>query len=186
MTVARTIHDENDAIDTKAIRILLSARDVAEEIDRLRHALSARRPDPSRAVLLDRELEDAVGRLCNLISLAVAEVELTVSEGGRERFNALLNDVRQRWRAFNLDRLSDRVAAIGAQVSEAMATKTYRLGLADRLGRACAEIIEILRAMGAQDLPGLETDRLAAILDDIRALSSIEAERFRFHDFDRR
>ena len=168
----------------KAIRILMSARAVAAEIDRLRQSLTqAGRRLPEGHPLV-AELDDAVARLCNLISLAVAEIDLgSAGESLRVRFDALLGDVRARWLAHNIDQMTTRLAVIGDQAAEALSTRTYRLGLADRLERACAEIVDVLRAMGAENRPGLESERLAAILADIRTLARLESEMFHIVDF---
>jgi hypothetical protein len=169
---------EDEAIDHKAIRILMSARAVAEEIDDLR------RRAVHQGGAAGRDLEDAVSRLCNLISLALVQLEASVGEMVRDRVQALLAEVRGRWQAHNVDRIATRLAAIDAEIARAKASRVCRLGLADRLGQACAEIVEVLRAMGAEDLPGLEGARIRAILDEIDALAATEAQRFRIIDFD--
>jgi len=173
-------------VESRAIQILLSARAVAEDMERFRHHLSLPGLPPAVFDLLSTELEDATSRLSNLISLAISEVNQSADPAFRTHFDTLLKEVRGRWVQLHLKKIAARLVYIERQAADTLSSGMYRLGLARRLEQSYGELHTTLIAMDALDSPGLEHHVLSGILEKIAALAELENETFKLLDFDRK
>jgi hypothetical protein len=170
--------------EAKAIHTLMSAKDVARDVERLRHRLADPHLPPAQALRDKAEMNDALSRLCNLISLAIAEINENVGEQFRQHFDMLLGEVRGRLLQMNFHHMLERLVDIRNQAQDALKTQEYRMGLAARLDRAYADVVEHLVAMGATEGNGLEARFLDEITEDLRTLAEIEVRVFKLIDFD--
>jgi len=173
-------------VESRAIQILLSARAVAEDMERYRQHLGAGSLTPALAELLSDKLEDATARLSNLISLAIAEVNHSSDQSFRDHFDALLRDVRGRWVQLHLKKIETRLAFIDRLASDTLSSGVHRLGLARRLEQAYGEVHATLVAMDALESPGLERHVLDDVLAKIACLAELENETFRLLDLNRK
>lgn len=173
-------------VERRAIQILLSARAVAEDMESYRQHLGSGSLPPAVADLLSDKLEDATGRLSNLISLAIAEVGHSSDQAFRDHFDSLLRDVRGRWVQLHLKKIETRLAYIDRLASDTMSSGIHRLGLARRLEQAYGEIHATLVAMDAIESPGLERHVLEEVLAKIACLAALEDETFRLLDLNRK
>jgi hypothetical protein len=170
--------------ESKAIKTLMSARDVAVEVENIRRRRDGRMATRAQAAKLENEENEALARLCNLISLALAETQDSTDERFRARFDEILGEVQGRLMKLNYDQIMARLEAIRTELRTALETEFYRMGLAAKLGRAYAEVMDNLNAMGAADHLGDGAQVLAAVVQDIRTLAEIEDRVFRLRDFD--
>jgi hypothetical protein len=176
----------SERVESRAIHILLSARAVAEDMERFRHHLSLPGLPPAVSNLLAIELEDATSRLSNLISLAISEVNQSADPAFRTHFEAMLKEVRGRWVQLHLKKIAARLAYIDRQAADTLSSGMYRLGLARRLEQSYGELHTTLVAMDAIDTPGLEDHVLSGVLEKITALAELENETFKLLDLDRK
>ena len=170
--------------EKKAIQTLLSAKAVAREVEDLRRRLADPMMAPEQAPRRAAELNDALSRLCNLISLALAEINETAGEQFRLRFDLLLDEVRGRLLQMNFHQMLERLVGIREQAQDALKSNVYRLGLAMRLEVAYADVVDNLVAMGATEELGLEARFLGEITTAIKALAEIEVRVFKLLDLD--
>jgi len=168
--------------EKKAIHTLLSAKMVAQEVEELRHRLAEPLLPPAEAARCAAEMNDTLSRLCNLISLALAEINESASEQFRLHFDLLLDEVRGRLLQMNFHRLLERLAQIRDQAQEALQDSVYRLGLSDRLELAYADVVDNLIAMGATEDLGLEARFLDEVTGAISTLADIEVRVFKLLD----
>ena len=170
--------------EKKAIQTLLSAKAVAREVEDLRRRLADPMMAPEQAPRRAAELNDALSRLCNLISLALAEINETAGEQFRLRFDLLLDEVRGRLLQMNFHQMLERLVGIREQAQDALKSNVYRLGLPMRLEVAYADVVDNLVAMGATEELGLEARFLGEITTAIKALAEIEVRVFKLLDLD--
>ncbi len=170
--------------EKKAIHALLSAKAVAQEVETFRHRLTNPRLAPAEAARCAAAMNEALSRLCNLISLALAEINETASDQFRLRFDLLLDEVRGRLLQMNFHQMLERLAGIRDQAREALQSNVYRLGLSYRLEVAYADVVDNLVAMGATEELGLEARFLTEVIDAIKTLAEIEVRVFKLLDLD--
>ncbi|WP_146747647.1 hypothetical protein [Paramagnetospirillum kuznetsovii] len=176
--------DSAGPAETKAIHILLSAKRVAEEVENFRRRLGDPHMAPTEARRIAADMDEALSRLCNLIGLAIANINESANEHFRQHFDLLLDEVRGRLLQMNMDQLQKRLVAIRGQVEKALKDPVYRLGLSAKLERSYDEVVNMLTAMGATEDLGLDDRFLAEIVSDIRELAEIEIRVFKLIDFD--
>lgn len=167
----------------KAIKTLMSAQAVAVEVEDLRRRRQGH-STLAQAAKLQAQENEALARLCNLISLALAETQESTDARFRARFDEVLGEVQGRLLQLNYQPMMERLDAIQAEVKDALETESYRMGLAARLGRAYTEVLDNLMAMGAANELSAEAGRLATVVEDIRTLAEIEDRVFHLVDFD--
>jgi len=169
----------------KALQYLHSARDVAAEMERLRAALAEEDLSESERRATADDLNDATVRLCNLISLAMGEIDHSGENTLRTRFNQLLEQVRGRWAELHVDQMTERVRQIDHVVAQTLSSGLCRLGLARRLESTFAEVRSTLEAMGTQPVAGLEPGYLDDLSSRISVLARLETNTFGLLDLDR-
>lgn len=184
MTLAGTGYTPIGPREAKAIQILLSAKLVAEEVEQLRHRITHPLTPEAEVEKCSAAMNDALSRLCNLITLAIANINESASEHFRLSFDVLLDEVRGRLLQMNFHQIQERLVAIRAQVEEALHDPMCRLGLSDRLEAAYGDAVNMLSAMGATEEVGLDPAFLAEIIGNIKALAAIEIRVFKLIDFD--
>ena len=168
----------------KALHYLYSAREVADEMERLRTALTAAgRPADERRVLME-DFDDATVRLCNLILLAMSEIDKSGENPLRVRFDQLLGQVRGRWVTQHVLQVTERIRQIDDVVARTLSSGLCRLGLAHRLESAFAEVRAALNAMGVEPVEGLEPGYLDDLSSRISVLARNETTTFRMLDLD--
>ena len=169
----------------KALQYLQSAREVAAEMERLRGALGKTGlPDGARR-LIGEDLNDATVRLCNLISLAMGEIDQSGEASLRARFNQVLDQVRGRWVELHLGQMAERVREIDRVVADTLSSGLCRLGLARRLEQAFSEVRATLEAMGTEPVEGLEPGYLDDLSSRISVLATLETDTFGLLDLNR-
>jgi len=161
------------ASEARAALALQAAREVADEIEGMR---GRGRRDPRMA--------DAVGRLSNLISLAVIEVNEAADTDLRARFGSALDQVQRKLFEVHFTQLSDQLKAIHRRATMALSEKDYRLGLAARLESAYQAVIDALIAMGGVEVLGDQLSSLEATAAALHELAEIELRVFHLVDFD--
>jgi len=159
--------------ETRAVMALQAARSVAAEIETMR--------ERNRR---DRDLVDAVERLCNLISLAVIEINEAADADLRARFGEALDEVQRRLFQVHFNQLSAKLTEIHQDARAALSEQDYRLGLAARLESEYHTVINGLIAMGGVQVLGVQLKSLEATAADLRELAEIELRVFRLVDFD--
>lgn len=186
MAYPSNVYEPAGPQETRAIHILLSAKMVAQEVEALRHRLTDPRIDTAESAQCTAEMNGALSRLCNLITLALAKINETASEQFRLHFDLLLDEVRGRVLRMNFHQMLDQLHAIRDQAQEALHNPVYRLGYSFRLERAYSNVVDNLTAMGATEELGLDPRMLAEIIADIKTLAEIEIRVFKLIDFDAR
>ncbi len=184
MTESSRSHETLGSRESKAIHILMSAKKVAEEVEVFRRGLNNPRLSHAETERYTAEMNEALSRLCNLISLAIANINQTVDEQFRLSFDILLDEVRSRLLQMNFHLIQERLESIRNQVEEALHDPVYRLGLSDRLARSYDDAVNMLTAMGETADLGLAPQFLENIIGQIRELSAIEIRVFKLVDFD--
>ena len=170
--------------ESKAIHILLSAKKVAEDVEVFRRCLNDPHLSRAEKERHTAEMNEALSRLCNLISLAIANINESVGEQFRLSFDILLDEVRSRLLQMNFHLIQERLIGIRDQVEKALHDPVHRLGLSDRLARAYDDAVNMLTAMGETTDLGLPPRFLEDIIGQIRELSAIEIRAFKLIDFD--
>lgn len=184
MTLVRSDLTPVEPHERQAVGILLLAKGVAGEIDVLRHALADPALDPALRLRRRAELADSLDRLCNLISLALAEIGGGANAGFSDNFQHTVDEVRGRLFQLSVAHMLEKLQRIHSRAVTAMKTRTYPLGLAARLSRVYGAVAENITALGGdQRLGEAERRFLEQTLADIRALAEIEATLFHIVDF---
>ncbi|MDO8605815.1 MAG: hypothetical protein Q7R40_04705 [Phaeospirillum sp.] len=179
--------EDYDAVgprEARAIHILLSAKAVAREVEDLRRRLNNPLIPPAEAERYSAEMNGALSRLCNLITVAIAKISEDANEKFRLHFDLLLDEVRGRVLRMNFHQMLEQLVLLRDQAHEALLNPVYRLGFSFRLERAYTDVLNNLTAMGASEELGLDPKLLAEIIADIRALAEIEIRVFKLIDFD--
>lgn len=183
MTESSHGHEALGSRESKAIHILMSAQKVAEEVELFRRSLNSPHLSQAETQRFTVEMNEALSRLCNLISLAIANINQTVDEQFRLSFDILLDEVRSKLMRMNLHLIQERLNNIRGQVEAALHDPIHRLGLSDRLARDYDDAVNMLTAMGETADLGLAPQFLENIIGQIRELSAIEIRVFKLIDF---
>jgi hypothetical protein len=163
------------AEERQAVATVMGAREVYREIEGLATILKETgRPKPQR-VDAKHALLHASERLCNLMSLAIYQLDNTTKGELHERLRVELDELRDRLMAMSARLMVEKLEKIDKRAEEVLRDGDYPIGLAGKLDIAFANLMVNLKVLGGperlgQTIPGLVTKTEG----DIQSLSDIE------------
>lgn len=163
------------AEERQAMATVTAAREVYGEIQALAEILRETwRPQPQR-VDAKHALLHASERLCNLMSLALYQLENNTSGALRERLTAELDDLKNRLMSMSAKLMVEKLEKIDKRAEEVLRERDYPIGLAGKLDIAFANLMSNLKVLGGPERLGDRVPELVAKTEtDIQSLSEIE------------
>ena len=163
------------AEERQAMATVSATREVYSEIEGLAEILKETwRPQPQR-VEAKHALLHASERLCNLMSLALYQLDNNTQGPLRDRLKAELDDLKNRLMAMSARLMVEKLEKIDKRASEVLAERDYPLGLAGKLDIAFANLMANLKVLGGAERLGDKIPGLVAKTEtDLQSLSDIE------------
>jgi len=168
--IAPTTAEERQAMAT-----VTATREVYGEIQALAEILRETwRPQPQR-VDAKHALLHASERLCNLMSLALYQLENNTSGQLQERLKGELDDLKNRLMSMSAKLMVEKLEKIDKRAEEVLRERDYPLGLAGKLDVAFANLMANLKVLGGPERLGDRVPELVAKTEtDLQSLSEIE------------
>ncbi len=163
------------AEERQAMATVTATREVYGEIQALAEILRETwRPQPQR-VDAKHALLHASERLCNLMSLALYQLENNTSGQLQERLKGELDDLKNRLMAMSAKLMVEKLEKIDKRAEEVLRERDYPLGLAGKLDVAFANLMANLKVLGGPERLGDRVPELVAKTEtDLQSLSEIE------------
>jgi hypothetical protein len=163
------------AEERQAMATVTATREVYGEIQALAEILRETwRPQPQR-VDAKHALLHASERLCNLMSLALYQLENNTSGALRERLTAELDDLKNRLMSMSARLMVEKLEKIDKRAEEVLRERDYPIGLAGKLDIAFANLMSNLKVLGGPERLGDRVPELVAKTEtDIQSLTEIE------------
>src|ERR1700761_2681019 len=142
------------AEERQAMAAVTEKRGVYGDIQALAEILRETwRPQPQR-VDAKHALLHASERLCNLMSLALYQLENNTQGPLRDRLKAELDDLKNRLMAMSARLMVEKLEKIEKRASEVLSERDYPLGLAGKLDLAFANLMSNLKVLGGAERLG--------------------------------
>ena len=163
------------AEERQAMATVTATREVYGEIQALAEILRETwRPQPQR-VDAKHALLHASERLCNLMSLAVYQLDNNTSGPLRDRLKGELDDLKNRLMSMSAKLMVEKLEKIDKRAAEVLRERDYPLGLAGKLDIAFANLMANLKVLGGPERLGDRVPELVAKTEtSIQSLSEIE------------
>jgi len=163
------------AEERQAMATVTATREVYGEIQALAEILRETwRPQPQR-VDAKHALLHASERLCNLMSLALYQLENNTSGALRERLTGELDDLKNRLMSMSAKLMVEKLEKIDKRAEEVLRERDYPIGLAGKLDIAFANLMSNLKVLGGPERLGDRVPELVAKTEtDIQSLTEIE------------
>ena len=163
------------AEERQAMATVTATREVYGEIQALAEILRETwRPQPQR-VDAKHALLHASERLCNLMSLALYQLENNTSGALRERLTGELDDLKNRLMSMSAKLMVEKLEKIDKRAEEVLRERDYPIGLAGKLDIAFANLMSNLKVLGGPERLGDRVPELVAKTEtDLQSLSEIE------------
>lgn len=162
-----------NAEEEQAAHTLKAAKEVASEIEALRHIVR----DESRSAHDRREakteLFDALERMCNIMALAVFQLSASIRSEFNTRLSEGFDELRQRLLQMGVHLLVERIDKVSKRAEEVLDGQNYPIGLATRLRAAYVDLTNNLRALGAESILSEAQQRL--VLDTAGMINKLAA-----------
>lgn len=165
------------AEERQAAHTLKAAKEVAVEIERLKHRIRDEQAAGRDRQQARSQLFDATERLCNLMALAMFQLTSTLSGDFAALMNAGFKEVRHRLMHMGIHLMVERIAKIHERADDVLNGGAYPVGMAMRLRSAYVEMTNNLKALQAEST--LSEDQQTMILDTaamINKLASLEEQ----------
>ena len=175
MVEARAAIGPTTAEERQAMATVTATREVYGEIQALAEILRETwRPQPQR-VDAKHALLHASERLCNLMSLALYQLENNTSGALRDRLKGELDDLKNRLMSMSAKLMVEKLEKIDKRAEEVLRERDYPIGLAGKLDIAFANLMANLKVLGGPERLGDRVPELVAKTEtDIQSLSEIE------------
>jgi len=163
------------AEERQAMATVTATREVYGEIQALAEILRETwRPQPQR-VDAKHALLHASERLCNLMSLAVYQLDNNTSGPLRDRLKGELDDLKNRLMSMSAKLMVEKLEKIDKRAEEVLRERDYPLGLAGKLDIAFANLMSNLKVLGGPERLGDRVPELVAKTEtSLQSLSEIE------------
>jgi len=163
------------AEERQAMATVTATREVYGEIQALAEILRETwRPQPQR-VDAKHALLHASERLCNLMSLAVYQLDNNTSGPLHDRLKGELDDLKNRLMSMSAKLMVEKLEKIDKRAAEVLRERDYPLGLAGKLDIAFANLMANLKVLGGPERLGDRVPELVAKTEtSIQSLSEIE------------
>jgi len=163
------------AEERQAMATVTATREVYGEIQALAEILRETwRPQPQR-VDAKHALLHASERLCNLMSLAVYQLDNNTSGPLRDRLKGELDDLKNRLMSMSAKLMVEKLEKIDKRAAEVLRERDYPLGLAGKLDIAFANLMSNLKVLGGPERLGDRVPELVAKTEtSLQSLSEIE------------
>ena len=163
------------AEERQAMATVTATREVYGEIQALAEILRETwRPQPQR-VDAKHALLHASERLCNLMSLAVYQLDNNTSGPLHDRLTGELDDLKNRLMSMSAKLMVEKLEKIDKRAAEVLRERDYPLGLAGKLDIAFANLMANLKVLGGPERLGDRVPELVAKTEtSIQSLSEIE------------
>ena len=163
------------AEERQAMATVTATREVYGEIQALAEILRETwRPQPQR-VDAKHALLHASERLCNLMSLAVYQLDNNTSGPLHDRLTGELDDLKNRLMSMSAKLMVEKLEKIDKRAEEVLRERDYPLGLAGKLDVAFANLMANLKVLGGPERLGDRVPELVAKTEtDLQSLSEIE------------
>lgn len=161
--------------ERQAMATVTATREVYGEIQALAEILRETwRPQPQR-VDAKHALLHASERLCNLMSLALYQLENHTSGVLRDRLTAELDELKNRLMSMSAKLMVEKLEKIDKRAEEVLRERDYPIGLAGKLDIAFANLMANLKVLGGAERLGDRVPELVAKTEtDLQSLSEIE------------
>jgi hypothetical protein len=168
--IAPTTAEERQAMAT-----VTATRGVYGEIEGLAEILRETWRPQTQRVDAKHALLHASERLCNLMSLALYQLDTNTQGPLREQLKAELDDLRNRLMAMSARLMVEKLEKIDKRAEEVLRDRDYPIGLAGKLDIAFANLMSNLKVLGGPERLGEKIPELVAKTEgDLQSLSDIE------------
>jgi uncharacterized Zn finger protein len=173
------------ATEIQAVVTLKAARDVAENIEKLRAALRDDELPRSRRERLKDDLLEAAERLCNLLDLLLSWVAM-VSESVRDPLEQGVSELRTKLLSTGIRLISDRLDRMLKQGRAILdGSEGFPLGISMRLNEALAGLDSTIAALGGLEaMPPEMAEKFDEVQDQVERLREMEDQVGLVKDFD--
>jgi hypothetical protein len=133
-----------------------SVKDVLAEIGELSRMLTAGALEQNERIAAKRELFEASERMCNLMSLAIYQVDNNVGGDLQAQLAGELDRLRERLLVMGTNLMVEKLRKIGVRAEAVLREGNYPLGLAGKLDMAYSALVSNLTMLKGFDRLGDE------------------------------
>lgn len=163
------------AEERHAMATVYSTREVYGEIEKYAEMLKENWRPVDERVEAKRALAYASERLCNLMSLAIYQVDNCPETPLRARLNQDLEDLKSKLMGLGARLMVEKLEKIDKRAVEVLEDRDYPLGLAGKLDIIFANLMSNLRVLGGADRLGEAVPELVNKTEnDLKSLNEIE------------
>lgn len=159
--------------ERQAEHTLKAAKEVATEIESLKHRIRNNRAPIRERQDARLQLFEATERLCNLMGLAMFQLTSSLSGDFATMMNEGFKEVRHRLMHMGIHLMVERIQKIHERAAEVVDGGAYPVGMAMRLRSAYVELTNNLAALQAQAM--LNEDQQTMILDTAAMINKLAA-----------
>lgn len=161
--------------ERQAVATVYATRDVFGEIEQLTAMIKDDRRPPAERNEAKHALAHASERLCNLMSLAVYQLENNTHGPLQEVLRRDLDALRDKLLGLGSKLMVEKLQRIDKRANEVLEDQDYPLGLAGKLDLAFANVKANLRVLGGAERLGEQVPELMSKTEtSIKTLGQIE------------
>jgi hypothetical protein len=165
----------HSAEERQAIATVHSTREVYGEIEQLAEILKENwRPLPER-IEAKYALAQSSERLCNLMALAIHQLDNAPETPLRDRLRQDLEDLKNKLMGLGARLMVEKLEKIDKRAEEVLQERDYPLGLSGKLDIAFANLMSNLKVLGGADRLGEDVPGLVSKTEgNLNSLNEIE------------
>jgi hypothetical protein len=163
------------AEERQAIATVQATRAVYGEIEKLAAVIKDNQRPVAERADAKHGLGQASERLCNLMALALYQMDANTRSDLRERLALQLDEIKGKLVRLSARLMVEKLEKIDQRATEVLEDRDYPIGLAGKLDIAFANLMSNLRVLGGPEKLGDKVPDLVAKTEtDLRNLSEIE------------
>jgi hypothetical protein len=163
------------AEERQAVQTVSATRNVFVEIERLADIIKESWRPATERIDAKHDLLHASERLCNLMSLALYQLDNNVSGALAEKLKQDLDELRNRLMGLGSRLMVEKLEKIDKRAEAVLQDRDYPIGLAGKLDIAFANLMANLKVLGGPERLGEKVpDLVVKTEENLKSLAEIE------------